>query len=152
MKTPLKAMLPALCLAAMMVGCTQRYGSVGRDSVYEALNARAMAVTPCVPGWLLEPSQIHRLKDRELKQLRLILRRGEVRRVHEKYYRDPSVGNRGDSSACIFYLYASNGQCLGGRVIGDKVYLDDFNLSEEDCALLYDLLRPRLQQVFHTVP
>lgn len=152
MMSPQKVILTILSLAATLAACTQRYGSVGHDSVYEALNARAMAVTPCVPGWLLAPSQIHRLKDTETRQLRLILNRGEVRKVHEKYYRDPSQGNRGDNTTSIFYLYASNGQCLGGRVIGNKVYMDDFNLQEEDCAALYSLLRPHLQQVFNIVP
>lgn len=111
-----------------------------------------MSITPCVPGWLLEPGQIHRLSDSEIKQLRLILRRGEVRKVHEKYYRDPSQGNRGDSTTCIFYLYASNAQCLGGRVVGNRVLMDDFTLKEEDSKALYALLRPHLQQVFSALP
>lgn len=149
---PLKALQLALFLAAVLPSCSQPYGSVGHDSVCEALHSKAMSITPCIPGWLLEPGQVHRLSDAEIKQLRLILCRGEVRRVHEKYYRDPNQGNRGDSTSCIFYLYASNAQCLGGRVVGDQVLMDDFTLKEEDSKALYTLLRPHLQQVFKALP
>lgn len=149
MKSPINTQLAAVTLAlTLAASCSQPYGSVGHDSVSEALAAKAMAVTPCVPGWLLEPSQIHRLSSQEMQRLRRILKRGELRRIHERYYRDPNMGNRNDTTSCIFYLYASNGQCLGGRVVGDKALMDDFDLPESDCKELYALLRPHLRQIF----
>lgn len=146
-KRTFTAMLGALFCAALLSTCTNPYGSVGKTAVEEALASRAMAVTPCIPGWLLEPSQIHRLSSHELKQLRTILRQAPVRKVHEKYYRDPSLGNRGDTTEHIFYLYASNAQCLGGRVIGEKVLLDDFDLTDDAAHQLYALLRPHLDGI-----
>lgn len=152
MRTALTALLPLVLFAALLVTCAQPYGSVDRDSVHELLRARRMAVTPCVPGWLLEQEDIHRLSPTELRRVREILERADVRRVHERYYRDAAQGNRGDTTSCIFYLYASNAQCLGGRVVNGRVLMDDFNLTEEEQAALYALLKPHLQQLFSSLP
>lgn len=152
MRTALTALLSLALFVALLVTCAQPYGSVDRNSVQELLRARNMAVTPCVPGWLLEKEDIHRLSAAELRRVRAILERAEVRRVHEKYYRDAAQGNRGDTTSCIFYLYASNAQCLGGRVVEGRVMMDDFDLTEEDEAALYALLRPHLRRLFPSLP
>lgn len=152
MRTALTALLSLALFVVLLVTCAQPYGSVDRNSVQELLRARSMAVTPCVPGWLLEKGDIHRLNSVELRRVREILGRSELRRVHEKYYRDAAQGNRGDTTSCIFYLYASNAQCLGGRVVDGRVMMDDFDLTEEDEAALYALLKPHLRQLFPDLP
>ena len=56
------------------------------------------------------------------------------------------------STGNIFYLYASNGQCLGGKVEGNRVMMDDLELSDEDSTLLYAVLRPHLKKLFPRIP
>ena len=147
MKRFLISIIPVLLFAISLITCAYPYGSVNSDIVHEALHARTMAVTPCVPGWLLDLEDIKPLSDGELYHVRAILHRSQVREVHEKYYRDDqqATGN-------IFYLYASNAQCLGGKVEGNRVIMDDLELTDEDSALLYAVLRPHLKKLFPRIP
>ncbi len=61
--------------------------------------------------------------------------------MHESHYREE------ESAEHVFYLYASSGQCLGAKVVEDRVQLDDFALTEEDGRALYRMLLPHLEQV-----
>lgn len=151
-KTTIYALLTSLLAGSLLVTCAQRYGSVAQESVVETLTSEAIAVTPCIPGFLLEPEQIHRLNAGEMKQLRAILKRGDMRVVHESYYRDAAPGKREDMVRGVFYLYGSNAQCLGGRVQGDMVQMDDIELSEEDGRALYSLLYRHLVKVIDIRP
>ena len=148
MKRFLLSVIPVLLFAISLITCAYPYGSVNSDIVHEALHARTMAVTPCVPGWLLDMQDIKQLSDGELYHVRAILHRSQVREVHEKYYRDDVPQATGN----IFYLYASNGQCLGGKVEGNKVIMDDLVLSDTDSMQLYAVLRPHLKNLFPKIP
>lgn len=152
-RKPTICVISALILGGgLLVTCTQRYGSVAEESVVETLTSDAIAVTPCIPGFLLEPEQIHRLSRAELRQLLTILKRGEMRVVHESHYHDAAPGKREDMVRGVFYLYGSNAQCLGGRVQGDMVLMDDIELSEEDSRELYRLLYRHLVKVIDIRP
>lgn len=144
-----KAVLAVVVFVSAIVGttCVHPYGSVGKASVEEALRADAIAVTPCIPGWLLEPEQIHTLSKTELRELLAILRRGEHKEVHEAHYRAESPTHHEGAPERVFYLYASNAQCLGACVVGEMVLMDDMELTEEDSRALYRLLKPRLEKV-----
>ncbi|MCQ2364674.1 MAG: hypothetical protein MJ051_03880 [Akkermansia sp.] len=122
-------------------------GSVGEETFSEMMTAPKMAVTAQRPGWLLEEGDIHPLSAAQVTRVKEILRAGELRHVGERYYRDAAEGNRGDSTDALFYLYASNAQCLGGRVLEERVLMDDFDLSEEAEKELYTLLRPQLKKL-----
>ncbi|MBE6419830.1 MAG: hypothetical protein E7031_06815 [Akkermansiaceae bacterium] len=125
----------------LVTTCVRPYGSVGKGSVEEVMRADAIAVTPCLPGWLLESDQIQRLSDGEFRELNAILRRSNLREVHESHYREEVAAGH------VFYLYASTGQCLGAKVGEEQVLLDDFDLTEEDSRALYRMLRPHLEKV-----
>lgn len=150
MKKFFLSLLPVLLFTISLITCAYPYGSVSSDVVHEAIHARTMAVTPCVPGWLLDLNEIKPLSDGEMSQVRTILHRSQIKQVHEMYYRDDESGRQSDGN--IFYLYASNGQCLGGKVEGAQVLMDDLELTEEDSALLYAVLRPHLQNLFPQLP
>lgn len=152
MKKVCTALLPLLFIGVTVVTCAYPYGSVNRDVVHEALHARTMAVTPCVPGWLLDADDIRRLSPEELQRVRDILHRAQVRTVHEKYYRDDAPGSGGNAGGQIFYLYASNAQCLGARVEGNTVQMDDLELTPGDSAELYTVLRRHLVHLFPKLP
>lgn len=149
MKRFFLSIIPVLLFVVSLITCAYPYGSVNGDVVHEALHARTMAVTPCIPGWLLDLEEIKPLSDGELAQVRTILHRSQIRQVHEKYYRDEAQDSHANTN--IFYLYASNGQCLGGKVEGTKVLMDDIELSEEDSAILYAILRPHLKKLFPSI-
>lgn len=134
-----------------LCGCVSTSGSVSAESVAEMLNSPSMAVTATNPGWLLEDKDIHPLSSAQVAKVREILRAGEVREVSERYYRSASEGNRGDSTDALFYLYASNAQCLGGRVLEDRVMMDDFNLGEEAQKELFSLLHPQLKKLLPSI-
>lgn len=151
MKTSFFVSLAALAVLALP-SCTTTSGAVGVESLAEMLKAPSMAVTATSPGWLLEEKDIHPLTAAQVARVKEILRAGELREVSEKYYRDATQGNRGDSTDALFYLYASNAQCLGGRVLEDRVLMDDFNLSEESEKELYVLLRPQLKKLLPSLP
>lgn len=137
--------LPALL--ALTACSAPRYGSVSEEGVREALASPQFAVTPREPGWLLKPEQIHALSEAQVQRVRAILQAATVRRVPEDFYRSEAQGNRGDDSTRLFYLYASSAQCLGGRIIGKKALMDDFELSDAACEELYTLLRPQLKKI-----
>lgn len=130
--------------------CTHhdRYGSVSREGVQEALASSQLAITPHEPRWLLNTNQIHTLNEAQQSRTRALLSAGKLRHVDEDLYRDETQGNRDDSTALIFYLYADNGQCLGGRVVRQRVLMDDFELDEAAELELYDLFRPALTRLF----
>lgn len=150
-KSAVFTILVTLMSAGLLVTCAQRYGSVAQESVVETLSSDAIAVTPRIPGFLLEPGQIHRLSSSEMRLLRTLLRGGKMRVVHERYYHDDVPGRREDSGK-VFYLYGSNEQCLGGRVVGDMVEMDDIELSEPDSRDLYRLLYRHLVKVVDIRP
>lgn len=151
MKASLFFSLFAVAACILLPSCTTTSGSVGTESVAEMMKAPSMAVTANNPGWLLEEKEIHRLNAAQVAKVKNILQGGELREVSERYYRDASEGNRGDSSDALFYLYASNYQCLGGRVIEDRVLMDDFNLSEEAEKELFTLLHPQLKKLLPSI-
>lgn len=151
MKALLFLSLFAAAAVVLLPACTTTSGAVGVESVAEMLTAPKMAVTATSPGWLLDDKDIHPLTAGQVARVKEILRAGELREVSEKYYRDASEGNRGDSTDALFYLYASNAQCLGGRVLEDRVLMDDFNLSEEAEKELFSLLHPQLKKLLPSV-
>lgn len=150
MKKFFLSLLPVLLFTISLITCAYPYGSVSGDIVHEAIHARTMAVTPCVPGWLLDLNEIKPLSDGEMSQVRTILHRSQIKQVHEKYYRDDATNQ--PTAENIFYLYASNGQCLGGKVEGTQIIMDDLELTQEDSSLLYAVLRPHLQNLFPQLP
>lgn len=141
----------ALCLVVsaglFLPSCFQTPGSVIRENVAEMLQSPRMAVTASLPGWVLEKRSISVLAPAEIAELRTLLLPEQVRSVPEKYYRDSSEGNRGDESDNTFYIYASNAQCLGGRVVEGKVQMDDFSLSDAQQIRLTELLTPHLRKI-----
>lgn len=141
------AILAAMAASLALAMCSHRYGSVSEEGVKEAIMSPQLSITPHEPRWLLDQSRIHPLTEAQAQKARVILRSGVVRSVPETYYRDAEQGNRGDTSSQLFYLYAGNGQCLGGRVIGEKVYMDDLELSEQQSKELYSLFLPALKKV-----
>lgn len=151
MKASLFLSLLGVAAFVLLPACTTTSGAVGAESVAEMLTAPKMAVTATNPGWLLDDKDIHPLTAAQVVRVKEILRAGELREVSEKYYRDASEGNRGDSTDALFYLYASNAQCLGGRVLEERVLMDDFNLSEEAEKELFTLLRPQLKKLLPSV-
>ena len=144
---PSTGMALACATACALVMCARPYGSVSREAVVEALRSERVAITPRMPGWLLKKEQIYRLNAVQLARVREILTPDKVRAVGEEYYRDETSGNRNDNSSRIFYLYAENGQSLGGRIVGDKALMDDFDLSDAECRELYAMFRSVLDKV-----
>ena len=140
--------LIALAAGGVLSMCAHRYGSVSEEGVREALQASQMALTAHEPGWLLDGKQIHRLSDEQIARVREILTPERVRSVPESYYREESLSNRKDNSDLLFYLYSSSAQCLGGRIVGEKVLMDDFELDDQESAELYKLFRPALIRLF----
>lgn len=152
MKASIAFFVLSAAALALLSGCVTGSGSVGQESFAEMMTAPDMAVTACAPGWLLDKKDIHPLTKAQVARVKEILQAGELRRVSERYYRSAAEGNRGDDSTALFYLYASNAQCLGGRVIDDRVMMDDFNLSEEAERELFVLLAPQLRRLLPTLP
>ena len=101
-----------------------------------------------MPRWLLSGEQLRGLNEEQRNQVCAILTPEKVRHVGEEYYRSERQGNRNDDTDLIFYIYPLNGQSLGGRLIGERVLMDDFDLSEEEEAQLYLILRPQLASLF----
>ncbi len=129
--------------------CTSTPGSMTREGVAEMLSAQKVAVTPRDPGWLLEQKDIHLLSDADRAKVCEMLRREPVREVDEKYYRKAELGNRGDTSKQIFYLYGDNYQCLGGRVVeGKRVLMDDLEMEDAEAQELYRVLLPYIRKLF----
>lgn len=136
-----------VAVGLFLSSCSQTPGSVIRENVVEMLQSPRMAVTASLPGWMLEKRSISALTPAEIAELRTLLLPEQVRSVPEKYYRDSSEGNRGDTSENTFYIYASNAQCLGGRLVEGNVQMDDFSLSEAQQTRLTALLMPHLRKI-----
>ncbi len=138
----------AALLAPVLTMCAGPYGSVSREGVAEALASPKLSVTPRMPRWLLNADQLRGLSREQRDRVCAILTPEKVRHVGEEYYRSERQGNRNDDTDLIFYLYPLNGQSLGGRIIGTKALMDDFDLSEEEEAQLYLILQPQLANLF----
>ena len=135
--------------AAFTLGaCSQGNGALSQSAVRATLAAKTLMVTPCTPEWLQDGTQQHRLSDTERALLRRMLKNAEVREIPDSMYRSAEKGNRADSTDKLFYIYGSNGQCLGARVIDKRVMLDDLQLDKETQEDIYKLLRPHLKRLF----
>ena len=141
-------LMAVVFFAPTLTMCAKPYGSVSREGVAEALASPKLSITPRMPRWLLNADQLHGLDREQRDKVCLILTPEKVRHVGEEYYRSEQQGNRNDETNLIFYLYPMNGQSLGGRIIGKKVLMDDFDLSEEEEAQLYLILQPQLANLF----
>lgn len=136
-----------VCTAAVLSACVPQNASVSQDAVEEMLASPHLMVTPFVPAWLHdEPGKPLLAKTRE--RVCAILQEGERRHVPEVAYQTddehhPLVKNR-------FYLYASNGQCLAGTVMTDRVVMHDVVLPVAQERELYSILEPYLEKVFNT--
>ncbi len=138
-----------------LVACTTQVekeeeatGSLSADQVMEALQSPQIAVTPRTPGWLLEPQDIHLLSNRDKLKLVKIAQRGLPRNIPIEYYENEELGSRHDNSHQLFYLYASDAQCLGCRVVdGDKILIDDLEIAQQDTKKLYILLMPYVKKM-----
>lgn len=145
----IKVVLPVVVFmtTVLVTTCAKPYGSLGKASIEDVMQADAIAVTPCIPGWLLEANQIHRLSSTDFRELVAILQRSEVKTIHEAHYREEQGAHHDGAAERVFYLYASTSQCLGAKVVGEMVLLDDFEMTPEDSRALYRLLRPHLEKV-----
>ena len=142
----------ALAGAVILPACQQNYGSVDAPAVRETLASPRLSVTPATPDWLQEQQDNHPLTAQQMTRLRTLLQDAPVRKVPERYYRSAGEGNRGDSTENVFYIYGSNEQCLGGRVLPGRVMMDDLELEEPAQQELYKLLRPQLKKLFNPLP
>jgi hypothetical protein len=131
----------------MLAGCQTPTGSVSEEAVLEMLESPKLAVTPFQPAWLNEDGKgIWPVSEEVRAAVCDILKAGEARDVPELAYQTddehaPLARNR-------FYIYATNGQCLAGTVMHDRVAMHDVVLSEEQEKALYVLLKPYLQKLF----
>ena len=140
-----------LCSAAFLVvaalASCHVTGSVSEESVAEMLESPKLAVTPFQPVWLDEEGRsIWPLSEADRQAVCGILRAGSGRDVPELAYQTddehaPLAKNR-------FYIYATNGQCLAGTVVNDRVMMHDVVLSEADEQALYKILKPYLRNLF----
>ena len=140
-----------LMVAAVALGlnsCLNQSGAVSTDAVQEMLASPRMAVTPFQPFWLNEAGreEAWELDDGARRQVCDILLRGEHRYVPELAYqtddeRDPMAESR-------FYIYASNGQCLAGTLLENRVAMHDVVLTPEQERQLFQVLKPYLKHVF----
>ncbi len=144
---PSTSIAVSCAVACALTMCARPYGSVSREAVTEALQSDRLSITPRLPGWLLKRGQIYRLNADQIARVREILTPDKVRQVGEEYYLSESQGNRNDDSTRIFYLYAGNGQSLGGRIIGKQALMDDFELSEQESKELYTMFCNILDKV-----
>ena len=139
--------------AAFTLGaCSQGNGALSQGAVRATLAAGSLMVTPNTPEWVQDASQQHKLSDTERALLRRMLKNAQVREVPDSMYRSAEHGNRHDSTNKVFYIYGSNGQCLGARVVGRRVMLDDLQLDEDTQQRIYKLLRPHLTSLFGQLP
>lgn len=140
----------ALLVAAafMLAACYEGNGALSQDSVRATLAARTLTITPSEPEWLLQAGEQHKLTEAQRAKLRSLLKNARVRQIPDSMYRSAEQGNRYDSSNRIFYIYGSNGQCLGARVIGQRVMLDDLQVDVATQQKLYTLLHPQLRLLF----
>lgn len=152
----MKSAIPSTAIvmaAGLLLGsCSQGNGALSQGAVRATLAAQTLMITPATPEWVQQGSEQHKLNDAERAQLRRLLKGAQVRQVPDSMYRSAEEGNRYDSSEQVFYIYGSNGQCLGARVIGQRVMLDDLNLDVATQQHIYTLLRPHLGSLFTNLP
>ena len=144
----MKKLLLCIGLACVGVtGCLNPSYSVSRDAVEEMLTAEQLAVTPFQPAWLSESGEnMWQLPAETKARVCAILLAGTSRYVPELAYQTddvhaPLVQNR-------FYIYASNGQCLAGTVLGNRVAMHDVELELAQEQELYQILKPYLKRLF----
>lgn len=131
----------------LLTGCLHPTGSVSGESVQEMLSSTGLAVTTYQPAWLNEEGEgIWPMSESDRIKVSALLRTGEERDVPELAYQTddehaPLVQNR-------FYIYATNGQCLAGTVLENRVVMHDVVLTEEQEKELYTILTPYLRKVF----
>lgn len=133
--------------APLYIGCTsQPSGALNNEEVRDALQAKKLAVTPRIPGWLLDKQDIHTLSDSDFKSLKKILKRGELREVPDRYFQDLEE-EKISKGTTLFYLYSSSEQCLGARMTKGVVTLDDIALNDDDKQALAAILAPYVQNL-----
>lgn len=144
----MKRFLITAAVALGLNSCLNQSGAVSTDAVQEMLASPQMAVTPFQPFWLNETGkeEAWKLSPEARRQVCDILLQGEHRYVPELAYqiddeRNPMAENR-------FYIYASNGQCLAGTLLEQRVAMHDVVLSPEQEQQLFQVLKPYLKHVF----
>ena len=152
MKTTIARLATLVAAGFTLAACQQGNGALSQGAVRATLAAKTLMVTPSDPEWLLQAGEQHKLTDAQRAQLRRLLKNAQVREVPDSMYRSAEEGNRHDSSNRIFYIYGSNGQCLGARVIDQRVMLDDLQLDVATQQKLYTLLKPHLVKLFKKLP
>lgn len=136
-----------LAAAAMLPACLNQSGSVSSDAVAEMLASPKLAVTPFQPIWLNEgDEEIWALSDAERTKVCALLETGESRHVPELAYQTDD--ERNPLAQRRFYIYASNGQCLGCTLLEGRVVMHDVVLLPEQEQELYNILKPYLKKVF----
>lgn len=149
------ALLMASLAASLFCACSSapdHYGSLSMTEIHDALQSPQIAVTPLMPGWLLEPKDIHLVNHDDRLKLAKIVEKGRVRQIPETFYDSAEHGNRGDDSTQLFYIYASDAQCLGCRVVkGERILIDDLELSKSQTKQLYKLLMPYVKRMNQTM-
>lgn len=140
----------ALLVAAAftLAACYEGNGALSQGAVRATLAARTLTITPSEPEWLLQAGEQHKLTEAQRAKLRSLLKNARVRQIPDSMYRSAEQGNRYDSSNRIFYIYGSNGQCLGARIVGQRVMLDDLQVDVATQQKLYTLLHPQLRLLF----
>lgn len=149
----LLALLTGVMIGTGFTACQQTtLGSLSREAVDELLRADTLAVTPRSPGWLLAEESIFKLSQKDAQRLRELLRGAELNEVKEECYRRPETSAE-EGAQRSFCLYASNAQCMEGRVApGKLVVLDDLKLSVQQQQELYGILRPYLLKIYPSLP
>lgn len=148
MKKPLFISILLIGLTVpLYLGCTsQPSGALNNEEVRDALEAKKLAVTPRIPGWLLDEQDIHTLSNSDFRSLKKILKRGKLREVPDKYFQNQEE-EKILKGTILFYLYSSSEQCLGARLTKGVVTLDDMALSDNDSQALAALLAPYVQNL-----
>ena len=152
MKTTIARMAALAAAGIMLAACQQGNGALSQGAVRATPAANTLMATPSEPYWLQEDGERHKLTEAQRAQLRALLKNAQVREVPDSMYRSAEEGNRYDSSNMIFYIYGSNGQCLGARVVGQRVMLDDLQLDVATQQRIYTLLKPHLLKLFKKLP
>lgn len=151
MKLLPSSLLVASLAASLFCACSPEpdyTGSLSMTEIHDALHSPQIAVTPLMPGWLLEPKDIHLLSHEDRLKLLRIAEKAHARQIPDSYYDQAEHGNRGDDSAQLFYLYASDAQCLGCRVVkGKRILIDDLELTKAQSKELYKLLMPYVNRM-----
>lgn len=138
-------------LGGLLSSCISQSSAVSQDAVEEMLASPGLAVTPFVPAWLHEDKEgIWPLSEQDRQRVCSLLQTGEHRHIPELAYQTDD--DRAPLSQNRFYIYATNGQCLAGTVLHERVAMHDVVLTEEQERELYRLLKPYLRNVFRDLP